>query len=75
MLTDALQITIIGMTVVFVFLSLMIIVIQTNHKFMKVLNKFFPEEEEKSTQVAVKPGSQAQEVAIAIAAAQAFKNK
>lgn len=69
LLKDGVFVMIIGMGTVFVFLSIMIVVMNLNAKLLQFVNKYFPEEvpQEKSCKNAAK--SKDDEIALAIACA------
>ena len=72
---DGLFVMVIGMGTVFIFLTIMIFAMQINAKFLKFINKFFPEEipQEKLTKRKVSKNDD-EEIALAIACAIAESN-
>lgn len=71
---QALNITVIGMLVVFVFLTLLVFVVKLLGKIVKVLEVYFPQETAPATSIA-QPTANNALLAVAIAAAKRFKNK
>ena len=67
---DGIFVMVIGMGTVFIFLTIMIFAMQINAKFLKFMNKFFPEEipQEKPTK-RNSSKSNDEEIALAIACA------
>ncbi len=72
LLMEGLKLTIIGMTVVFVFLSLLVVLMLLMNRFLIFFNRYFPEQEV-SVQTATSGNDE--HIAAIIAAVQAFKNK
>ena len=72
---DGIFVMVIGMGTVFIFLTIMIFAMQINAKFLKFINKFFPEEipQEKLTKRKVSKNDD-EEIALAIACAIAESN-
>lgn len=68
-LQDGLMISIIGMLVVMVFLTVMMYVLKFSEVVMKELNKFFPEEIEAPKKATPSNNNTGAEIAVAIAAA------
>ena len=76
LLKDGIFVMIIGMGTVFVFLTVMIWVMELNGKFLQIINKFFPEEipvEKKPVKSNAK--NEDEEIALAIACAMAKAGK
>lgn len=71
---QALNITVIGMLVVFVFLTLLVFVVKLLGKIVKVLEVYFPQETAPAASIA-QPTANNALLAVAIAAAKRFKNK
>jgi len=72
MLIDGLFVMAIGMGVVFIFLSVMIVVMNITAKVIALLNKYFPEQEPESEKTATSVLEQNDEIAVVIAAVRAF---
>ena len=67
---EGLTLTVIGMAVVFIFLTLLVILMSI---ISPIINRFFPEKEE--AVVKTKKGKKEIEIVVAIAAAKAFSKK
>ncbi|MBN1501398.1 MAG: OadG family protein [Spirochaetes bacterium] len=72
MINQGFEFMVIGVTVVFAFLILLVIVMDITHAVLKFINKFFPEVEEQKPSVVISANDA--ELAVAIAAAHSMKN-
>jgi sodium pump decarboxylase gamma subunit len=72
MINQGFQFMIIGVSVVFSFLILLVVVMNFTHVILKFINKFFPEVEEQKPAAVVTANDA--ELAVAIAAAYSMKN-
>ncbi len=76
LLKEGLLLMIIGMGVVYFFIAVMVWVMNLNAKFMKIINKYFPEEIEEEKHLPKKNNnSNDLEIALAIACAVAERSK
>ena len=73
--TQGFHIMLIGMGTVFVFLTILICVVQICTKILVFINKFMPEEVETETKLKKQPQKNDVEIAIAIACAKARGGK
>lgn len=69
MLEDGLIVTVVGIGVVFLFLTLLVFSMNVMAKAINVINKFFPEEVAETVSVSTKRISTDDDVAVAIAVA------
>lgn len=70
LLKEGCTVMVIGMGTVFLFLTVMILVMEINSRFIKILNKYFPEEiPQEKTGRNKKPSLNDEEIAVAIACA------
>jgi len=73
MLTKGLELTFVGITAVFVFLTLLVIIMNASYKILQVINRYFPEKEESSSQSGRKAQDINEDIAVAIAAVRAYQ--
>lgn len=71
MISQALELTIIGMGVVFSFLALLVIIMRSTYHLVQFTNRFFPEKVE--TAPARAAGDNNEEIAVVLAAVRAFQ--
>lgn len=73
---EGILLMIIGMGVVYLFISIMIIVMNLNTKILEIINKFFPEKIEEETPLPKKNSNNSDmEIALAIACAISERGK
>ncbi len=75
LLKDGIFVMVIGMGTVFVFLTVMIWVMELNGKVLQIINKYFPEEIPAEKKVNNKNGDEEVALAIACAMVQAGKKQ
>ena len=72
MLENGLIVTVVGMGVVFIFLTIQVFAMHLCAKIISVVNKFFPEQTAEETTKKKTPSSTDEEIAVAIAATKAL---
>ncbi len=75
MLVKGIELMLVGMTVVFVFLALLVVLVKVTHSGLKVFSRYFPEQEEVvPTKIQGVMGKK-DDIAVAIAAVKAFMKR
>ncbi len=72
---EGIELMVVGMAVVFVFLALLVISVRLTNLGLKAFNRFFPEKEETIQTTIQRATSKNDDIAVAIAAVQAFIKK
>jgi Na+-transporting methylmalonyl-CoA/oxaloacetate decarboxylase gamma subunit len=73
MMMRGVELTLIGISVVFFLLWLLVVVVELNYRVLRVLNRFFPETENEPVQGRPSGAAVETDVAVAIAAVKAFQ--
>lgn len=72
MIIKGIELTLVGMTVVFFMLTLLVVIMKITYQVLQVLNRYFPEKEPAAVAGAGAGKKSEEDIAVAIAAVRAY---